>query len=112
MQKAAAIISPNQSQVKSSTVQSNAAISEITNDKILIDLFITIPCANGGVGEDVLLSGFLHVVTKVTINGNRFHVNQHFQPQGISGIGQTTGDKYQATGVTQDDLGFICERSI
>jgi len=28
----------------------------------------------------------------------------HFQPQGISGIGQTTGDKYQGTGVTQDEF--------
>jgi len=45
------------------------------------------------------------VVTKVTINGNRLHVKVHFQPQGISGIGQTTGDKYQATGVTQDEFG-------
>jgi len=26
----------------------------------------------------------------------------HFQPQGIVGTGETTGDKYQATGVTKD----------
>jgi hypothetical protein len=30
------------------------------------------------------------------------HVKSHAQPQGISGFGQTTGAKYQATGVTQE----------
>ena len=29
-----------------------------------------------------------------------FHVN----PEGISGIGQVSGDKYQATGVTQENF--------
>jgi hypothetical protein len=32
------------------------------------------------------------------------HAAAHFQPQGISGIGQTTGEKYQGTGVTQDEF--------
>lgn len=31
-------------------------------------------------------------------------MKQHFQPQGISGTGLTTGDKYQATGVTQQEF--------
>ena len=30
-------------------------------------------------------------------------MKEHFQPQGVSGVGLTTGDKYQATGVTQDE---------
>jgi len=37
-----------------------------------------------------------------TINGNNVSGVGHFQPQGISGTGETTGDKYQATGVTKD----------
>ena len=31
-------------------------------------------------------------------------IKTHTQPQGISGQGLTTGDKYQATGVTQDQF--------
>jgi hypothetical protein len=31
-------------------------------------------------------------------------VKTHDQPQGISGTGLVTGDKYQATGVTQDEF--------
>jgi hypothetical protein len=69
-----------------------------------IELFVFIPCANGGLGEDVLLSGNLHDLFHVTTNDNSVHVKFHDQPQGISGTGQVTGAKYQATGVTQGEF--------
>lgn len=75
-----------------------------TSTSFPIELLVFIPCANGGVGEDVLLSGNLHDLFHVTINDNSLHVKVHDQPQGISGTGQVTGDKYQATGVTQDEF--------
>jgi hypothetical protein len=37
--------------------------------------------------------------------GNNFSGKDHFQPQGLSGFGTVSGDKYQATGVTQDQFG-------
>jgi len=61
-----------------------------------------VPCANGGAGEPVALSGDLHILFTFTINGNNVSLKSHFQPQGVTGVGLTTGDKYQATGVTQD----------
>ena len=33
-----------------------------------------------------------------------FHLKYHSQPQGLTGIGLTTGLKYQATGVTQEEI--------
>lgn len=69
-----------------------------------IDLIVFVPCANGGAGEDVALSGDLHDLFHITVNGNSLHVKTHDQPQGISGTGLVTGDKYQATGVTQDEF--------
>jgi hypothetical protein len=36
------------------------------------------------------------------INGNNVSGTAHFQPQVLSGTGETTGDKYQGTGVTKD----------
>ncbi len=75
------------------------------NLSIPIELFVFVPCADGGAGEDVVLSGFLHILVHQTINDNRFRVKLHFQPQGISGSGVSTGDKYQATGVTQETFG-------
>jgi hypothetical protein len=63
---------------------------------------VFIPCADGGAGELVVFEGNLHVLITSTVNGQNVSAKAHFQPQGLSGVGQTTGDKYQATGVTQD----------
>ena len=74
------------------------------NDVTDIDLPVFIPCAAGGAGELVDLSGPLHTLITFTINGNNVSGKTHFQPQDISGTGETTGDKYQATGVTQESF--------
>ena len=64
---------------------------------------ITVPCANGGVGEDVALDGFLHTLITETIDRNGVrHTTTHFQPMGIAGTGLITVDTYQATGVTEE----------
>ena len=84
---------------------SGAPASSFTVNSVFpIDLAVFVPCANGGVGEDVLLSGNLHDLIHVTVNDNSVHVKTHDQPQGISGTGVVTGDKYQGTGVTQDEF--------
>ena len=82
------------------TVPANAA--KQVNDKSDIELSFFVPCAAGGAGELVDLSGPLHTLITFTINGNNVSGTTHFQPQGVSGTGETTGDKYQATGVTKD----------
>ena len=80
-----------------------AATTTTTNEQIPTTLFAFVPCANGGAGEVIEVSGDLHVLSHVTIsNSGNFHAKVHFQPMGISGFGLTTGDKYQATGVTQE----------
>jgi hypothetical protein len=81
-------------------VQANAA--KQINDLSDINLTVFVPCAAGGAGEIVDLSGPLHTLITFTINGNNVSGTAHFQPQGIVGTGETTGDKYQATGVTKD----------
>ncbi len=82
------------------TVPADAA--KQVNDVTDIDLAVFVPCADGGAGELVDLSGRLHTMIHFTINGNNVSGVGHFQPQGISGTGETTGDKYQATGMTKD----------
>ena len=79
-----------------------AALASTTSDVFPVEIAQFVPCANGGTGEIVVVSGNLHQVltTVISENGN-ITVRGHFQPQGISGVGLTTGDKYQATGVTQ-----------
>jgi hypothetical protein len=69
-----------------------------TNTSIPITLGVDIPCA----GEVVVLNGPLHILFSVTFDSaGGFHMMALFQPQGISGLGQTSGAKYQATGETE-----------
>ena len=73
--------------------------------KVPIDLYVFVPCALGGTGEEVHLTGNLHELMHFTANANGgFQVDSHFQPQGLSGIGLTSGAKYQGTGVTSDSF--------
>lgn len=79
-----------------------AAHAEVQeNSRIPVEIILDIPCANGGAGETVTLSGDLHVLTTFVINDNVVRGKFHSQPQGISGYGSVSGDRYQATGVTQ-----------
>jgi hypothetical protein len=76
-----------------------------TNIKVPVTIGVFIPCAAGGEGEVVFLTGNLHVLLRFTMDqAGGIHAASHFQPQGISGVGQATGLKYQATGVTQDEF--------
>ncbi|HEX6802419.1 MAG TPA: hypothetical protein VF133_01980 [Terriglobales bacterium] len=74
------------------------------NDTTNVGLSVFIPCAAGGAGEIVDLAGPLHTLISFTINGNNVSGYFHFQPQGISGLGETTGSKYQATGLTEESF--------
>jgi hypothetical protein len=53
-----------------------------------------VPCANGGAGEEVDMTGTIHFVE---VDGV-FHANL----QNASGVGQVTGDVYRAIGAVVD----------
>jgi hypothetical protein len=79
-----------------------AAVTTNVREPLAVSGFV--PCAAGGAGETVALTGFVHRLVTFTINGNRISGKVHSQPQGVSGVGLTTGDKYQGTGVTQEQF--------
>lgn len=82
-----------------------AQAAVLTNTDFPINITVFVPCAAGGAGEDVALSGNLHVLFSITFDSSGgFHAESHANPQGVSGTGLTTGDKYQGTGVTRDDF--------
>jgi len=82
-----------------------SASTVTTSTEFPISLTVFIPCAAGGTGEFVALSGDLHDLFHVTFDGNGgFHLDAQDNPQGVSGVGLTTGDKYQGTGVTRSDF--------
>lgn len=79
------------------------AITVSSSFPISIDVFI--PCANGGAGEDVVISGQLHDLFSVTISDSGdFHLDASDNPQAVSGVGQITGAQYQGTGITRSDF--------
>ena len=83
-----------------------AADSFTVSSVFPIDILVFVSCANGWAGEEVWLSGNLHDVFHVTLNSNGgYRVSFSDNPQGIRGVGLTTGAKYQATGITRDNFG-------
>ena len=58
------------------------------------------PCANGGAGEHVLISGILHILEHETDHRDGSSRNLHLQTQGVSGIGVSTGDVYRRITLT------------
>jgi hypothetical protein len=83
-----------------------AAAQPVTRvEEIPVDETLFVPCAAGGAGEEVRLTGTIHTVFRFVSNGtNGIHGKFHANDQGISGIGLTTGDKYHRTGATNSEL--------
>jgi hypothetical protein len=86
----------------------NAAASATTftaSTQFPIDIVVFVPCANGGAGEAVELSGTLHDLFHITFDSAvGFHGRFLDNPQGVTGTGLSTGAKYQGTGVTEDQF--------
>jgi len=78
-----------------------AATSTTTVQSIPLAVPGFVPCANGGQGEMVQLSGSLHIVESATFNAaGGIHLYAHFNPQGVSGEGLVSGATYRGTGVS------------
>lgn len=79
-----------------------AAVAQATTDTISQSFPISLtqfyPCANGGAGELVSISGDLHTVMHLTINDNHLAAEFHAHPQRLVGTGLTTGDTYRLVG--------------
>lgn len=84
----------------------SAAATTITlSQSFPVNIPVYIPCAAGGTGEYVLLSGNLHDLFSLTLDSKGgFHLTYLDNPQGITGVGWTTGAKYQGTGQTGGTL--------
>jgi len=85
-----------------------AAVTFTSSQSFPIDLVVFVPCAAGGAGEVVELTGNLHDLFSVTFDSRGgVHVTTLDNPQGVTGYGMTTGAKYQATGETRDGFNSV-----
>ena len=95
-------VSPRSSTADAIASPALAALASTTSEVVPVDITAFVPCANGGAGELVHAVGSLHqVFTTVISAAGKVTLRAHFQPQGLTGVGLTTGDTYHATGVTQ-----------
>jgi hypothetical protein len=62
---------------------------------------VFVPCANGGAGEDVTLSGKTNFVYQLAWNEQGFTLVYHDNSYQITGVGLTTGETFGASGGTQ-----------
>ena len=92
---------PGQQEVSASN-QSSPAQTEnsIVSEPYESTLFI--PCANAGAGEDVYLTGTVKIVRQETYNNKRFTFTLHAIPDGVTGVGLSTGDHFTAIGGSQE----------
>ena len=82
------------------------ATTTTTNVTIPINATFFVPCANDGAGESIQVTGDIHALFHFTSNDNHTTIKSHSQPQGVIGVGLTTGDTYHGTGVSQSTTTF------
>jgi hypothetical protein len=76
-----------------------AAVSSNVSVPLATSTFV--PCANGGAGEVVTLTGSLHIVATETFDSaGGVHGTLLFNPQDVSGVGSMSGAGYRGTGET------------
>jgi hypothetical protein len=76
-----------------------AAVSSNVSVPLATSTFV--PCANGGAGEVVTLTGSLHILATETLDSaGGVHGTLSFNPQGVSGVGSVSGAGYRGTGET------------
>ncbi len=77
---------------------SQASAAVVTNTTVPIDAVIPNPCT----GEEIHLTGSARVVATVTEDaGGGTHIKMHFNSQGVSGVGLTSGTRYR--GIHQEN---------
>ncbi|MGH7639198.1 MAG: hypothetical protein ACREOK_16225 [Gemmatimonadaceae bacterium] len=87
------------------TVNQPGSASFTTSTTIPADVGVFVPCAIAGQGEFVQLSGTLHILSHFTESAaGGFRAMTEINPQGISGYGAASGDKYQGTGMTRSSF--------
>jgi hypothetical protein len=90
-------------QVDAGSDQLNKAETYTKQYKVDVNFTIAVPCANGGLGEPVQVSGRIHQVIHRTDDGNGgFHFTNKINRQNMKGVGLITGDEYVVNGTWRE----------
>jgi len=74
------------------------------NDNIIhavpFETIVFVPCANGGAGEDVQLTGFTNFIYGLVYTDRGFSMLYHDNVHQVTGIGLSSGESFVASGGT------------
>ena len=63
-----------------------------------------VPCANGGAGENVTLTGTTNFVYQMAWNDHGFNLVYHANSHGVTGVGLSSGETFVGSGGTQGSV--------
>lgn len=89
---------------KSETTSASIAPEASTRTSLVAVPFVNtfyVPCANGGAGEQVDLSGETNFVYQIQSNEQGFTLSYHFNHHGVTGVGVSSGEKFVGSGGSQ-----------
>ena len=80
------------------------AVSSNSSDNIIhavpFETTLYVPCANGGAGENVTLTGFTNFIYGMTWTDHGFTMVYHDNFHEVTGVGLTSGETFVASGGT------------
>lgn len=89
---------------KSSTTQTENSLAVAPFEETLF-----VPCANGGAGEQVSLTGSIHFVYQMFWTDRGFSLVYHDNSQGVTGVGLTSGETFTGSEGTQGTVSAVWE---
>ena len=87
-------------QETAATNVSSEPIHQGTNYSVPFDNTFFVPCANGGAGEVVLITGYLNYTYEGTWSNDGFKLVYHDNGQHVTGTGVSSGESFVASGGT------------
>ena len=90
---------PQNAQLNSANISSNAS-TRTSIVAIPFENTTFVPCANGGAGEDVLITGKTNLVYQMTWTDHDFTMVYHDNDHQVKGVGLSSGETYTGSGGT------------
>lgn len=98
--KNAADVTALTTETGTSADRSTSSANENNIHAVPFETTIYVPCANGGAGEYVELSGFSNFIYQIQWNNNGFTMTYHENVKQVTGVGVASGETFVATGGT------------
>jgi hypothetical protein len=89
-----------------SSALSSSSPSKMNNSLAVVPFEETlfVPCANGGAGENVTLTGITNFVYQMRWNDQGFSLVYHANSHGVTGVGVSSGETFVGTDGTQGSV--------